>query len=130
VTATSLYDRELAALEDAARLAELWEHALRASFDLGQAAGFQEGLLAGRHEEADAWQAIVTGYSALMDKPTREEMARLRRPSNEPCRTRCSRCSQCTRAAAVVSNLARYRCPDFPGLDHIQRHIQARREPS
>ena len=64
---------ERAALDDAARLAELWDVALRASFQLGYDTGHQRGVIAGRNEEATAWQAIVTGYSAVLDTPTRAE---------------------------------------------------------
>jgi hypothetical protein len=119
-----LVGRELAALDDAARLANLWAHALRASFDLGRAAGYSAGLLAGRGEEAVAWQAIVTGYSALIDQPTRDELGRRRQPSNDPCAGRCGRCSQCIRAVAVASNLARYGCADFPGQSHAHRRAE------
>jgi hypothetical protein len=124
-TAGPLYERELAALEDATRLALLWEHALRASFDLGRAAGYQAGWLAGRDEEAIAWQAIVTGYSALIDQPTRDGLARRRRPIDDPCQVRCGRCSRCIRAQAVASNLSRYGRPDFPGLPHVHSRAEA-----
>lgn len=113
--ASPLWRRELAALDDACRLAQLWDTALRASFQLGYDVGYDRGVIAGRNEEATAWQAIVTGYSAVLDAPSRAELARCRQPSNEPCRSRCGRCSQCTRAAAAVSNLARYGTPDYPG---------------
>ena len=86
-----LWARERAALDDAARLAELWDTALRASYRLGYHTGHQRGLIAGRHEEATAWQAIVTGYSAVLTQPRREELARLRMPRNEPCSARMQR---------------------------------------
>ena len=107
--------RELEAVQDATRLAELWEHALQASFRFGYQQGHQVGWLAGRDEEATAWQAIVTGYSAVLAAPARAELARLRAPSNDPCSRRCDACSQCTRAAAVAANLTHYGRPDFPG---------------
>ena len=110
-----LWARERAALEDAARLAELWDTALRASYRLGYHTGHQRGLIAGRHEEATAWQAIVTGYAAVLAAPTRAELARARRPTNDPCPRRCDACSRCIRAAAVTRNLARYGVPDYPG---------------
>jgi hypothetical protein len=110
-----LWELERAALDDDARLAELWELALRASFRLGYDTGHQRGVIVGRAEEATAWQAIVTGYSAVLTQPRREELVRLRMPSNEPCSARCSRCSRCVRAAVVARNLARYGCPDYPG---------------
>lgn len=109
------YERDLVMLADAARLAQMWEHALRASFELGRATGYQAGWLTGRDEEATAWQAIVTGYSAVLSEPDRAELARLRAPSNEPCARRCAACSQCARAAGVVWNLAHYGRADFPG---------------
>lgn len=121
-TARPLYERELAALEDAARLAALWEYALRASFELGRANGYQAGWLAGRDEEATAWQAIMTGYSKAIRQPTREELVRRRRPSNDPCAARCERCSQCIHALSVRLNLARYGRPDFPGLPRTEVH--------
>lgn len=124
-TPAAQYEPELAAHAGAAQLAVLWEHALRASFDLGHASGYQAGWLAGRDEEASAWQAIVTGYAALISQPSRAELARRRRPSNDPCASRCGRCSQCIRADAVTSNLARYGFPDFPGLPHVRARQEA-----
>lgn len=111
----SLASRERAALEDAGRLAQLWEAALRASFQLGYDTGHQHGRIVGRNEEATAWQAIVTGYSAVIDAPTRAELERARRTSNGPCSSRCRSCTLCIRAAAVVANLAHYGVPDYPG---------------
>ena len=115
-----LWARERAALEDAARLAELWDTALRASYWLGYHTGHRRGLIAGRHEEATAWQAVVTGYAAVLAAPTRAELARARQPSNDPCRRRCNACSQCIRAAAVTRNLANYGVPDYPGTARRQ----------
>lgn len=129
LTATQRYERELIAVEDAVRLAQLWEHALRASFDLGRATGYQAGWLAGRDEEAAAWQAIMIGYSELIKQPRRDELARARRPSNKPCRTSCGRCSQCIRATAARANLARYGQPDFPG-NHDQARAASSADPS
>lgn len=117
--ASERYELDLIALGDAARLAQVWEHALTASYRLGADAGYRSGWLAGRDEEATAWQSIVTGYSAVMSQPRREELARLRQPSNDGCTTGCGRCSQCIRAESVVSNLARYGSPDFPGTGHL-----------
>ena len=101
-TMRSLWELERAALDDcingAARLSELWDAALRASFRLGYDAGHHRGLIVGRNEEAIAWQAIVTGYSAVLTQPRREELARRRIPSNEPCPPHCARCSRCIRA--------------------------------
>lgn len=122
LSAAQRYERELVALEDAARLAQLWEHALSASFELGRAAGYQAGWLAGRDEEAAAWQAIVTGYSEVISQPRHEELVRRRQLSNDPCATSCGQCSQCIHAAAVRTNLARYGQPDFPGVDAARRH--------
>jgi hypothetical protein len=122
----SLASRERAALADAARLAQLWDVALQASFQLGYDTGHQHGLIAGRNEEATAWQAIVTGYSAVLDAPTRAELARVRRPSNEPCSSGCGNCSQCTRAAAVAANLAHYGVPDYPGTSANRQHRKGR----
>lgn len=115
LTAAQRYEVELAALGDSARLAHLWDHALRASFELGRATGYRAGWLDGRGAEAGAWQAIMTGYSELMTQPMHAELVRRRRPSNDPCRVACGQCSQCIRAAAVRSNLARYGQPDYPG---------------
>lgn len=119
-----LWARERAALDDAARLAELWDAALRASFQLGYDTGHQRGVIAGRHEEAIAWQAIVTGYSAVLDAPTRDELARVRRPTNAPCSSGCGSCSRCIRATAVTWNLARYGCPDYPVTAGHHAHRQ------
>lgn len=118
----SLATRERAALEDAGRLAQLWEAALRASFQLGYDTGHQRGVIAGRNEEATAWQAIITGYSAVLDAPTRAQLERVRRPSNAPCSSRCGSCSRCIRAAAVTSNLTRYAAPDYPGTAAATDH--------
>jgi hypothetical protein len=112
---SSYLDDERAALQDATRLAELWDAALRASFHLGYDTGHHHGVIAGRAEEATAWQAIVTGYSAVLDAPTRAELARVRQPRNTPCSSSCGSCSQCIRAAAVTWNLARHGVPDYPG---------------
>ncbi len=117
----SFHEQELAALDDVCRLAELWESALRASFQLGYDSGYQRGVRAGRDEEATAWTAIVTGYSAALDGPTRDELARVRKPSNEPCPTGCGRCSRCIHAAAVTSNRASYGRPDFPGCRYLEQ---------
>lgn len=116
--------RERAALDDAARLAELWDTALQASYRLGYHTGHRRGVIAGRAEEAAAWQAIITGYSAVLDAPTRAELARARRPSNDPCPRRCGSCSRCTRAAAVTRNLANYGVPDYPGSARRHAHRQ------
>lgn len=124
----SLASRERAALDDAGRLAQLWEVALRASFQLGYETGHQRGVMAGRNEEATAWQAIVTGYSAVLDAPTRAELERVRRPSNAPCSSGCGSCCRCIRAAAVTSNLTHYGAPDYPGTDAANN--QHRRERS
>ena len=122
-TTSQRYELDLLALGDAGRLAQVWEHALSASYRLGQQAGYRSGWLAGHDEEALAWQSIVTGYSALMSQPTRDELARRRRLSNDPCTTACGRCSRCIRAQSVVSNLARHGRPDFPGTGHLNsRH--------
>jgi hypothetical protein len=115
-----IVESERAALADAERLAELWDTALQASYRLGYHTGHQRGLIAGRHEEATAWQAIVTGYAAVLAAPTRAELARARQPSNDPCSSRCGSCSRCTRAAAVTRNLARYGVPDYPGTARRQ----------
>lgn len=115
VTRPSHYEQELAALDDACRLAELWEAALRASFQLRYDNGYQRGVRARRDEESTVWQEIVTGYSAVLKAPTRAELDRVRLPSNNPCTPRCGRCSRCIRAAAAVRNLARYGRQDFPG---------------
>lgn len=122
----SLASRERAALDDAGRLAQLWEAALRASFQLGYDTGHQRGVMAGRNEEATAWQAIVTGYSAVIDAPTRAELERVRRPSNTPCSSGCGFCSRCIRAAAVTSNLTRYGAPDYPGTAADNQHRKGR----
>jgi len=128
LTTSQRYELDLLALGDAARLAKVWEHALAASFRLGAHAGYRSGWLAGRDEEAIAWQSIVTGYSTVMSQPNREELARLRRPSNDPCTAACGWCSQCIRAQSVLSNLARYGSPNcpgtgFPGTGHLNsRH--------
>ena len=122
----SLASRERAALEDAGRLAQLWEVALRASFQLGYDTGHQRGVMAGRNEEATAWQAIVTGYSAVLDAPTRAELERVRRPTNAPCPSGCGSCSRCIRAGAVTSNLTRYGAPDFPGIAADNQHRKGR----
>ena len=126
LTAAQRYERELVALEDAGRLAQLWEHALRASFDLGRASGYQAGWLAGRDEEAAAWQAIVTGYSEVISQPRHDELVRLREPSNDPCAARCGWCSSCIHAEHVQANLARYGQPDFPGVDQPAGHTDPR----
>jgi hypothetical protein len=110
------HEQELAAIDDVCRLAELWESALRASFQLGYGSGYDRGVVEGRREEGAAWTSIVTGYAAVIDKPAFDELTRRRKPSNDPCRTSCGRCSQCVRAAAVLSNQARYGTPDFPGF--------------
>ena len=112
----SLASRERAALTDAGRLAEIWQYALGASFRMGDDTGYQRGLIEGRGEEAAAWQAIFTGYSALISEPARAELARLRAPSNAPCRHRCGTCAQCFYAEVVIWNLAHYGRPDFPGV--------------
>ena len=112
----SVHEQELLALNDAGRLAELWDAALRASFQLGYGAGYDRGRVEGRREEGAAWTAIVTGYAAVIDKPAFDELTRRRQPSNDPCATRCGRCSRCIRAAAVAANLVRYGTPDFPGF--------------
>lgn len=126
----SLSRKERAAIDDAARLAQLWDVALQASFELGFRTGHQQGVRAGRAEEAAAWQAIVTGYSELIDAPTRVELARVRRPGNKPCASRCGACSQCIRAGAAARNLARYDCPDYPGSAPPERgRTQARHAP-
>lgn len=116
----SLWERERAALggdtiEAAARLAQLWDKALRASWRLGYATGRQRGVIAGRAEEAAAWQSIVTGYAAVLEGPTRAELDRARRPTSTACPRNCGRCSRCIHAEAVTRNLARYRRPDYPG---------------
>lgn len=110
------WEQEWAALDNAARLAELWDVALRASFRLGFTTGHDRGVIAGRAVEAAAWQAIITGYSALIDVPTRAELDRVRRPTNTPCSGRCGACSRCIHAATVAWNLAHYGRPDYPGL--------------
>ena len=119
-----IVESERAALEDAARLAELWDSALRASYRLGYHTGHRRGLIAGRHEEATAWQAIVTGYAAVLAAPTRAELARARRPTNTACPRGCGSCSRCIRAAAVTRNLARYGVPDYPGTAGRHAHRQ------
>ena len=119
LTTSQRYELDLLALRDAARLAQVWEHALATTYRLGEHAGYRSGWLAGRDEEAFAWQSIVTGYTAVMSQPTRAELARLRRPRNDPCTTACGWCSQCIRAQSVVSNLARYGSADFPGIGHL-----------
>ena len=125
----ALSRQERAALDDAARLAQLWDAALQASFQLGFDAGHKRGVRAGRAEEAAAWQAIVTGYSELMDAPTRAELERVRRPSNDPCSSNCGACSRCIRAGAVARNLARYGCPDYPGAHAPAIARQPARQP-
>ncbi len=124
-TGRTLGELERMALDDgingAARLGELWDGALRVSFRLGYDTGHQRGVAVGRAEEATAWQAIVTGYSAVLTQPSREELARRRRSGNEPCSARCDRCSQCVRAAVVARNLTRYGGPDYPGAAATQR---------
>ncbi len=123
LTTSQRYELDLLALGDAARLAQVWEHALSASYRLGEHAGYRSGWLAGRDEEALAWQSIVTGYSAVMSQPTRAELARLRAHSTDPCPQRCGTCTQCFYAEVVISNLAHYGRPDFPGTGHLNsRH--------
>lgn len=126
----SLSVRERAALDDAALLARLWDAALQASFRLGYEAGHHRGVTEGRAEEAAAWQAIVTGFSATLAAQTRAELAHARRPSNDPCSSGCGTCSQCIRADAVTRNLARYGCPDRPGRQSRHaRHPQRKDRP-
>lgn len=43
-------------------------------------------------------------------------MQQLEGRNDEQCSRQCDACSQCTRAAAVKSNLRKYGQPDYPGI--------------
>ena len=122
----SLASRERAALADAGRLAQLWEGRCGGASNSATTPVTSEGSWPGATREATAWQTIVTGYSAVLDGPTRVELERVRRSSNEPCSSGCGSCSRCIRAAAVTSNLTRYAAPDFPGTAADNQHRMRR----
>ena len=129
LTTSQRYELDLLALGDAARLAQVWEHALSASYRLGEQAGYRSGWLAGRDEEALAWQAIVTGYSAVMSQPTRDGAgAATRAQPLTPARNGAAPAPSASTPRSSISNLAHYGSPDFPGTGHLNsRHTRQRR---
>lgn len=90
-----------------------------AGYTLGFESGHDVGYRRGVADEGAAWTAIFTGCAETWRRPEYAELQQRRRPTNEPCRTRCGRCSSCIRAQAVHRNRERYGCDDFPGLDAL-----------
>jgi len=88
-----------------------YRRGLDAGIEAGLAVGWSQGWAA-HAELIDRWLGITR---EALKAPTQDELAKAREHTNEPCRTRCGRCSRCIRADAVARNLRRYCSPDYPG---------------
>ena len=59
-------------------LADAWGPALARSYRLGYQNGFRAGVVAGRAEEADAWQKIMGVWRQTVKRPSFAELKRRR----------------------------------------------------
>lgn len=75
-------------------------------------AGWLEGWDA-HAEQVSNWLAPTV---AALSAPTQAELARARQCDNQPCRTRCRRCSKCIRFEQAFRNRQRYGSDDYPGV--------------
>jgi hypothetical protein len=84
-------------------------------FDVGVDAGLVVGFRQGWTAHVDRVQARFG--LAVLDEPTRGELARLREVDHRPCAARCRRCSRCIHSLAYYGRGGR----DYLGVEAERR---------
>jgi hypothetical protein len=81
---------------------------------LGRAAGDEIGYERGRADECAEWTAAMTGCAETWRRPKYAQLQAIRAesPTNQPCPTRCRKCSVCLRSISFWARGGR----DFLGV--------------
>ena len=88
---------------------------LHLGYRLGYGAGYKIGFAHGWNQCDDELQALFGLYHEVLTQPRQAALDAARRPTNDPCRLECGRCSRCVRARAVAARLDAGQPADYAG---------------